>query len=104
MITEKQEIIDILQGLLDGELDMNDCSVPDAIAAAIYSMQHHPEEPDWENEAPDWANYYGIDDDNQCRWYKNKPLTDTFENYFVSDGLSQRHYKRDKILFKRPDK
>lgn len=35
-------------------------------------------EPDW-NQAPDWANWWGVDEDGQSHWYDVKPDLDVNE-------------------------
>lgn len=58
--------------------------------------------PDW-NDAPDWANYFVMDEDGCYYWYENKPkkasgwwYTDdgnweqVFDNYGWEDSLEKR--------------
>lgn len=95
----KEQAIELLKSLLLNIAGEKDCQ---AIELAITALQSDPETPDW-SQAPEWANYYAIDDDGQCFWYENEPVR-RGNDFYPSSGRDQLHIKKKSTtLFKRPD-
>ena len=95
----KQQAIETLKSLLLNIAGEKDC---EAIEFAIAALQSDPDAPDW-SQAPEWANYYAIDDDGQCFWYENEPVR-RGNDFYPSSGRDQLHIKKKSTtLFKRPD-
>ena len=89
------------RGLVD-TMEYTAAEVNEALQLAITALQSDPETPDW-SQAPEWANYYAIDDDGQCFWYENEPVR-RGNDFYPSSGRDQLHIKKKSTtLFKRPD-
>ena len=99
----KEQALQILQEAIDRRIDPDeDVEIFDAIKIAIECLQSDPNAPEW-SQAPDWANYYGIDADGQRWWYEFEPelkgITYDGKREFDVDNLPDRMK-----LYKRPEK
>lgn len=102
----KQEAIDTLKLYSNNRFGIVSEPFWKALNIVLEALKsQNSDEPDWENEAPEWANYYAIDKDGDGYWYENFPVNND-GIYSCNGGRIKFKYGRKiyHALFKRPDK
>ena len=108
----KQEAIDTLKLYSNNRFGIVSEPFWKALNIALEALKaQNSDEPDWENEAPEWANYYHKDSSDHCWWYECEPKkTITYAPTIGRIKLAKAAHPfaaaKSPIekLFKRPDK
>lgn len=60
------------------------------------SLQKRPElpKPDWDN-APDWAEYWAVDENGRAYWYKGKPVSTRSPRFWFIECDQPQRYQHD---------